>query len=1206
MALRRTLTWGLFGLSILFVLSLPPTAGEPPLSEESQVFRGDALHVNDFCFPFPGCQALQKGSPSNLKVLGLIIDTSDYRYTGNQGDLTAYADAKQVLFETNTNAYWLETSYGMVGTDFLIPHRVISMPGIFDDYYYGSFEQTELLTKDLTLPLDGSASAEIHVRDAKGRNRFVTLAPTGADKFEVADSCQEIFDAVPDTPSNWVECTGWLGDAIAIRLVDAEVASGTFIRPTGNGSDLSALGVDGPIESPGDDMNPPQLTAEPAPGGFPVTLTGGPGTVSIEVRSADKYSRTRTYEIPYPNDSYATPQDLVEQWLLPELNQEFDWIEYLDVGADRIGLQMRPLFVGDYARNSSIRIVGGIDLEQLGLDGPTRVDGVITVDKSRTLLGNREDFVGDVLSLYLNRRAVEEGIDITGANTPQLDALVAEELGDIDSVLVFFIDEDIGGTLPSSRRAGAQSSAEFDIVFENEDGSFGYKVQVDGGLMIGLGYTSWQTWAHELGHNLAFIDLYAKSHHDVPSATSDYVNDWGLMDSQSLEPHVSAWHKLRKGNWLPQGMIQDIEPPTLGNTDFYPFTLLPLEYPAADYAGVGSPQWPEKQLLRLKLSEHHWILIENRQPGDNYSLQLPDDLVGSAPPDMSGEVGGLLVSDTCDTNLEFPCLFRPAVWVMNPHGNDDARGIGAGETWSLDHNNAAPGYDGIVVRDMGNVPGPPGKPEARQVEIEWGPGDFLELEMRPWEAPDTYGTHDIWIDWPGNGEEDYSNSDPPLGQGDNVHWHPDGTVENLVKVRVHNRGTVDAQNVRIRWFLKSPGGAGSNASFVPQDDSSPQNIPAESFTDFTFSWKPTDGVHSCIKVQLLSYDSQLGDIDLTNNETNENIFNFDVPADQGAAATANGPVLPVYEPLEFGFFVKSNLPVPADVHMDVAGLVPGVDMELEQDQIRLFPEEEIALRARITVDAALVPPEFTSRQIKINVHSLLETPDAQEPYGGFTIDLRPRYRSSLAFVDSSCFTPDAGVALLNLTGKLGGQMNFGGQTIDVALVGSDGKDRGTTTLTENDGTFTAVIEDVPDGTATAMIYYWGPLMTSAVLGPITLDIDCGPRPPRPIPPTLTLDIDRADNIVLEYDETTCISEDHVVVMGTLGRYELATDAVCSIGATGEAGVAMPTDSTWFLIGGVGRTTFSSLGSSSVGERAVSGVESLCTVLDSQDSTSTCE
>ena len=34
------------------------------------------------------------------------------------------------------------------------------------------YEQTELITQELTFPLDGSASVEIHVRDAKGRNRF--------------------------------------------------------------------------------------------------------------------------------------------------------------------------------------------------------------------------------------------------------------------------------------------------------------------------------------------------------------------------------------------------------------------------------------------------------------------------------------------------------------------------------------------------------------------------------------------------------------------------------------------------------------------------------------------------------------------------------------------------------------------------------------------------------------------------------------------------------------------------------------------------------------------------------------------------------------------------------------------------------------------------------------------------------------------------
>src|SRR5262249_34199194 len=150
-----------------------------------------------------------------------------------------------------------------------------------------------------------------------------------------------------------------------------------------------------------------------------------------------------------------------------------------------------------------------------------------------------------------------------------------------------------------------------------------------------------------------------------------------------------------------------------------------------------------------KLSDSHWIQVENHQPAAVHSLQLPDDVKGWAPPDVAGKPGGILVTDTVDPFK--PALYRSAVTVLNPNGvapppaNTDlqARGMHAGDL--LDFKSTYPAYDGIKLRVLNEIAGPPGKPKAFQVEVERGPGDFLDLEIRPWHAPQEYGTPDIWI-----------------------------------------------------------------------------------------------------------------------------------------------------------------------------------------------------------------------------------------------------------------------------------------------------------------------------------------------------------------------------------------------------------------------------------------------------------------------------
>lgn len=378
---------------------------------------------------------------------------------------------------------------------------------------------------------------------------------------------------------------------------------------------------------------------------------------------------------------------------------------------------------------------------------------------------------------------------------------------------------------------------------------------------------------------------------------------------------------------------------------------------------------------------------------------------------------------------------------------------------------------------VGTVSGPAGKPEALRVEVERGPGDHLDLRIRPWDAPNVYGTHDIWIDWLGDGEEDYSVMDPPLGNGDDTHWHPEGSVNNKIRVRVHNDGTILAEDVVIRAYINEPMGVGDKGNFVPFPDSAPQDIPAGGFTDFAFDWNPKESGHTCIRAEIFTHASALGEFDLSNNSAQENVNKFH--------PTAGSP----YQPITFEFTVNNDFPTPIEVEFRPSGLPTGMDLELERDWVELAPDEERTLRGRLFVDENLIPPAPAARRkcnYRFNIHAFIRTQDHMLPFGGITIQTIPTKGSELVLRRTSRTENAEGVPALLVTGLLKGDWPDN-QQVDVVVVSdSDGITYSGSDFTNSSGTFSIVVGDVPVGSGKLMFYYFGPNLAPSTLGPLTI------------------------------------------------------------------------------------------------------------------------
>jgi len=1073
------LIWHFLGGPEPLPICAPP--GPQPLGPESVIFYGSTEDQNAFNY-FSGLEAGTGGGGVAVEVLNVrtvFVDTNDHRSIATEAQKILYRNTKSTDF-CDFGPYWLEASFGKVDVAVEMKPEVLNMSGAFDDYYHRSFVAASLRSNGLngvTFPitLHGIGQVTLHIRDSQGNDDEVTVAPA-AGSYTLNDLQMEFQTALDGVRLDWATCT-ISGGELVIALENFYVEEGSFVRVE-SGIALNVLGFSGPEEIPGDPDNDvlASLTGKLVPGGFPVT-TMGVEWVEIEIRDESLVTRRFTVNFPAANLSKAD----VEAAIVPALNTEFDWAEEFNAGADRLAFRLKLAASGEQA---AIRVVGGSGLSLFGLDGPERVDGVVTEARQRTVRGGASPLVAEALSLYIRERAMESGIDISQANETALNALVKndelicdeplqvrDDFSCVDSFQIIFVEQHLMTPLPTpKRRAVAWASGYFDLAIEGNDG-YVYEKQVKAGFMIGPGNSSFETWVHELGHNLSFLDIYKKPGYDSQfDSAFDYCREWAMMNTHSGGAHVGAWHKTQFGReWVDPGLIKDVDTPDGSPLiETSKFTLIPLEYPAADYPALAVGDYTLAQVVRIKLSAEHWILVSNRQPGPMYSQKLPGN-PGVYPVPVQPRDGGVFVTDTVSPNTE--PLYRSYVTALGPHGtspgSNRVSSLSVGD--SLDLSTTFPAYDGTTVSVVSAIPGPGGRPDALQIEVEREMGDFIELGIRAWEAPGTFGTHDIWIDWTGDGPEDYIGEDPPLDNGQDMHWHEDGLLDdnhtNLIKVRVRNEGTVTATDVQVRVKRSTPMGLGSTGNYVQVGDSSPQDIPAKGYRNFEVPWVPTEKGHTCILAEILTYTGPFGDLDLTNNSAKENIDQF--------YPTAGSP----YAPLDIPLQIHNDFSVPIDVMLIPMRLPDGIDLELERAYFPLAPGEDIEIQARVFVDENKIPPDNeTLQRFLVGLHSFYATEDAFLPFGGISMDIRPRNGSEIVFTEVVDSQPER----LDVRGELIGRTPQA-QTIDAVLVDASGRVSQGTARTGSDGRFAIPIGDPAPGPAKLTLYYFGDKMSPSDL-----------------------------------------------------------------------------------------------------------------------------
>ncbi|HXZ29177.1 MAG TPA: hypothetical protein VEG08_14380 [Terriglobales bacterium] len=496
---------------------------------------------------------------------------------------------------------------------------------------------------------------------------------------------------------------------------------------------------------------------------------------------------------------------------------------------------------------------------------------------------------------------------------------------------------------------------------------------------LGPSGVNWHGWVHEIGHSLQLEG------HDMFSHPGGYSSGYDLMDScypcgetvysLSGNPVVSDESKTSFPGWLPASKTVTIPKPSSG-TAGGTYVLEPVN--KADPGATVAPRG-----IKLPLEGDRSIFVEARTDtgADNRSYGLFDEGVHMYIAEENRSVDGwatpLTMLNACDTTVSGGCVNSDAdprySTCLTPHAHvADSHPYcwpfvlwHPGDTFNdpinaiMMHVNGrvGDGYGVTVTRGV-----PPGHPDP-----------FLY----PWlTAPmNTYETVDIWVDSSCNGYEDTVGAaglrygrrgdGTVIGNGDD----PCANHENRIYARVHNGGSVPANNVTVHFQVTDPLGVGVSGSWTEVGSTTIPAIPADSYRDVYVNWTPhvtlTEpeieaghfNFHSCVQIILTPIPSE---IVTSNNQAQENFDHFEAVRD---------PVTHDFHVDDRYFFVANNYGM---AHGNITGAAPGGSESDFSRPIQLRIHSELPPDWHYEVnggvyDFTLAPHEVKQVPVKVQV-----------------------------------------------------------------------------------------------------------------------------------------------------------------------------------------------------------------------------------------------
>lgn len=397
----------------------------------------------------------------------------------------------------------------------------------------------------------------------------------------------------------------------------------------------------------------------------------------------------------------------------------------------------------------------------------------------------------------------------------------------------------------------------------------------------------WGRSAHEIGHALLDPglvlgeDVYRSDLVDPSAATA---HQFAMMGNHDSHPLFSAYNMNSLGWYSSANIAQR-------NWDRNPFSE-EFDIVAHDLSENTDPA--RIHLLEIRISSGLSYYVEVRQRPDTSSATpaVFDENIPLSPGSSvdGGVVVTKVISGVLNVNQQTRLITllheQERILVTGESAEDPLRTIRV-----------------TVVDDSIQT-----RPRTCRVRVEWAqeiadtPGADFDLRIEPW-GPG-WETEDVWIDRIPYGNYDFTDSsNNPTGNGD----EPRPMEINRFYARIHNDGMATANNVKVTHYVITPPGVGDNGNWAPLATHTIASIPPNNAHEGYVNWVPTVGEHTCLKVAI---HQQLGEAQGSNNQAQENVFNF-----QPAASSMAEPVqltVAVRNPLDehaLVFVSLENVPV---------------------------------------------------------------------------------------------------------------------------------------------------------------------------------------------------------------------------------------------------------------------------------------------------------
>lgn len=890
---------------------------------------------------------------ANLLVIPVI--TTDTAFDPANNDLNSFDPGNPNLLNdiqqefSDTNDFWREASYGQVGVTAKVLPRYYQVPRPKDFYVNATFQHAQIRTTSLTFPL------VVPEGQFKVKVRFTASdVSTYTVNFEVADgpfaTVQDLNDHInAELNSTRIDAIND-GTRLNLRLESRRVKEGSFVVIDWDASDIDvieALSLDAP---------------------------------SINEAGVELESREGTWPVNVPNNSE------LELLVLHEngTTESFTWsilggTNYADAAAFASALNgvlgnavvtdngNRVIFDLTTASGDAVESIlvssssASFPLTALGINMPDIQNGLVTASGTNTVRGSRRLMVGQAMAAYM---MTELSRDYGVADIPDIAIDMANEAAITDA---FNKNVDYDGTPDKpftgyavvfldikGKRAGA-SGGFIDSGIKN--GGYLFTHQSHGKIQIIYEETGVGTVAHESGHNFGFPDLYNNSPGNY-DANLVYPYRWDIMHTSALN-QPGAWVKYQDSDWLINdgNMVEAFPMPNVPGAQTKRYALTPLDFKKTDYddnlAGVPGNVDAVTKVVRLPIgfdagSQHHYMILQNRQETAATNSSIPQE-------PSKTERGGLYLTDvitgkvfdyfTITTrNYVHPLTDRPLISstarpIIDRDPSDDLQLL-----------NTYPAYAGLSIDIVDEIPGPGGLANRPTyiVEVTREQSDFLDLSITPWNAP-PWESPDIWIE---HGDKDVADlSDVPLaGNGEPARWAENydmnangGKPLNWIRVKVSNNGTVDATDVQLKVKVNTPGGVGATGSWVELDLSEAKAVAAGDSTIFSVPWNPSVKGHTCIKVEIFKWNAPLGEVDFTNQGTQENINDF--------RPTAGSP----WHPKPLSVDIENPFDEEMEVYLELVNLLPGISIDWDKASFVMEPNSKTKATGVMHIDESVIP-----------------------------------------------------------------------------------------------------------------------------------------------------------------------------------------------------------------------------------------------------------